>query len=131
MITIKTKLGISKIQGIGLFANEDIKKGSTVGINKDNFGIIRYMEKEWKNLEKNLSKESFLQIKKYAYKNKDDGLYWLNLDDTRFINHSKNPNIKTVDNDVALKDMKAGEEILIDYNTFYDDEYFKEIINFS
>ncbi len=129
MLLIKTRLWVSSIRGIGLFANENIKKGTIIGINKDDSGIIHYSEKEWSGLENNLGKESFLQIKKYAYKQKKDKLYYLNLDDTRFINHSKSPNIASIgDNDVAIRDIKIGDEILIDYNTFYDNEYFKEIM---
>jgi len=53
----------------------------------------------------------------------------LNLDDTRFINHSENPNIETAgDADVALSDIEKGEEILIDYRTFYDERYLNEIM---
>src|SRR3989339_898865 len=123
MILVKTNLGVSKIEGIGLFANEDIKKGTIVIKNNDNFGIAKYFEEQWKQMEKELSKESFRQIKKYAYKDKQDGLHCLCLDDTRFINHSKNPNIKTIgDNDVAVRDIEKGEEILIDYTVFCANE---------
>lgn len=129
MLVIKTKLGLSSKRGIGLFADQDIPKGTIVGLNNDDFGIIRYTEKQWKNLEDNLCEESFRHIKRYTYKNKDDGLYWLNLDDTRFINHSENPNIATTgDDDIAIKNIKKGEEILIDYTTFYDPDYFQQII---
>lgn len=129
MILIRTKLGVSNVQGIGLFADQDIKKGDLVNKDKDQWATIRYTEDQWRELEKSLSKESFRQIKRYAFKNKSDGLYCLNLDDIRFINHSKTPNIATVgENDVALRDIKRGEEITIDYNTFYDDEYFSEIM---
>ena len=132
MLVIKTKLGLSSKRGVGLFADQDIPNGTVVGLNNDDLGIIRYTEKQWKDLEVHLSEESFKHIKRYAYKNKDDGLYWLNLDDTRFINHSENPNIETKgDNDIAIKDIKKGEEILIDYTTFYDPDYFQEIMKLS
>ena len=132
MLVIKTKLRLSSINGIGLFADQDIVKGLVVGLNKDNLGTIRYTQKQWHNLEENLSKESFKHIKRYAFKNKEDNLFWLNLDDTRFINHSENPNIVTAGaNDIAIKDIKKGEEILIDYTTFYDRDYFQEIMKLS
>jgi len=72
MLLIKSRLDISGVQGIGLFADEDIKKGTTVGRNDDRFGIIRFSEKEWEDLENTLSEESFVQIKRYSYKNKAD-----------------------------------------------------------
>ncbi|MDP3726273.1 MAG: SET domain-containing protein [bacterium] len=132
MLLRKTKLGLSQVQGTGLFADEYIFQGEVVGINNENFSIIRYSKEGWKKLEKNLSRESFKQIKRYAYKDKDDGLYCLNLDDTRFINHSKNPNIETKGgHDLAIRDIKKGEEILIDYTTFYDPDYFNEIIQIT
>ena len=129
MLLIKTKLGLSSKRGVGLFADQDIPKNSIVSNNKDDFSIIRYTEKQWKELENNLSDESFKHIKRFAYKNRDDGLYWLNLDDTRFTNHHEDPNTVTVgDNDIAIKDIKRGEEIFIDYRTFYNLDYFQEII---
>jgi SET domain-containing protein len=132
MLVIKTKLGLSSKRGIGLFSDQDILKGTVVGLNNDNLGIIRYTEKQWEELESNLSEESFKHIKIYTYKNKDDGLYWLNLDNTRFINHSEDPNIAIMgDNDTAIKDIKKGEEILIDYTTFYNPDYFQEIMKLS
>jgi uncharacterized protein len=132
MLLIKTKLGLSSKRGIGLFADQDIPKKCAIGSNKDDSSIIRYTERQWVDLENKLSKESFVHIKRYAYKNKDDGLYWLNLDNTRFVNHSKNPNIATVgDDDIAIRDIKRGEEIFIDYATFYDPDYFQEIMKLS
>lgn len=129
MLLIKTKLGISGIEGMGLFADQDIKKGIIISNNDDNFAIITYSQEQWQELENKLSKESFRQVKRYTYKEKSNGLYRLNLDDTRFINHSTYPNIETVgNNDIAIQNIKKGEEILIDYTTFYDEEYFNEII---
>ncbi len=128
MILIKTKLGLSDIQGIGLFADEDIPRGTMVD-NNDALSIITYTEEEWRAREKNLSAESFKQVKRYAYKDNKDGLYWLNLDDVRFMNHSETPTIETRgDADYAVRDIKKGEEITIDYRTFYDPAYFNEII---
>jgi len=130
MIVIKARLGTSTVSGIGLFADQDIEKGEVIGINADDLAIVRYSEDQWQNLRDQLSLESFRQIKMRSYKSRDDGLYWRNLDDTCFINHSKKPNIATKgDVDVALCDIKKGEEILIDYTSFYDEEYFKEIIS--
>lgn len=129
MIVVKTKLGLSGMIGIGLYADQDIPNGTVVDVNADQFGIIRFDEIQWREMERNLGPESFKQIKMRAYKNREDGLYWKNLDDTSFINHSKTPNIEFKgDFDVAIKDITKGDEILIDYTTFYDEEYFKEII---
>ena len=129
MLLVKTKLEKSEINGVGLFADENIPKGVKVDMNADQLGIIRFTKEQWKEMEKSLSPESFRQIKMRTYKNRADDLYWKNLDDTSFINHSINPNIEfRGDFDVALRDIKKGEEILIDYTTFYDEEYFQEIM---
>lgn len=132
MLVVKTKLGISSKRGIGLFADQAIHAGDIISLNNENYSIIRYTEKQWDELKNNLSTESFKHIQQAAYKRKADGLYWLHVDDTGFINHSKDPNIETLgDTDVAIKDIKQGEEILIDYRTFYDPKYFQEIMELS
>jgi len=120
MLMVKTKLKSSDLNGIGLFADEDIPKNTIVWKNNSELSFIKFSEKEWKGLEKELSEESFGQIKNYGYKYKKDGNYYLDLDDTRFINHSKNPNVAEddFDNDIAIKDIKKGEEILMDYTIF-------------
>ena len=74
-------------------------------------------------------KRALFRLKGTHIRTRQTNLYWLNLDDTRFINHSENPNIETAgDADVALSDIEKGEEILIDYRTFYDERYLNEIM---
>lgn len=130
MILRKTKLQKSDIQGIGLFADEDISQGTAID-SDDDFSIIKYTLEDWRVLQDNVSNECFKQIKRYAYKDNTDGLYRLNLDDVRFINHSTAPNVEARGSaDYALRNIKKGEEITIDYTTFYDRDYFNEIITF-
>ena len=55
MIIVKTKLGVKKIEGIGLFADEDIKKGTVVIKNNDNLGlqnILKINGSKWSKLAK-------------------------------------------------------------------------------
>ena len=134
MLFVKTKIGLSKIQGIGLFSDEDILKGTLVyeaclylGRYLD---VVVWTEDEWNVLEKQLNEESFKQIKRCTYKHKKDNTYNFELDNTRFINHSDKPNIaeNTKGRDVAIRDIKKGEEILINYKMFYDKDYFEEIM---
>lgn len=133
MLMVKTKLGLSKIQGVGLFADEDISEGTIVykacefeGIPLD---FLVWSEAEWAAMEKNLSKGTQRQIKRHAYKYREDGWYIMELDDTKFINHSDSPNLIVSEvGDIAVKDIKSGEEILTDYRTFYDPVYFEEIM---
>ncbi len=129
MLLIRTYLEKSNIKGIGLFADQDVPKGGIIGINDENYSIQRWEEREWNEFIKQLSPESARQIKKYAVKDRNEHCYFLNLDDTRFINHSSDPNIATVETeDIAIKDIRQGDELLIDYQTFYDSQYFNEII---
>ena len=124
MLLVKTKLKLSKIHGIGLFADENIKKGQIVWKKNKNCSYVIFSEKEWRELKRKTSPESFKQIRNYTYKYNRDGKYYCCLDDTRFMNHSSKPNIveNKLGNDIALRNIKKGEEILIDYETFFDPE---------
>ncbi|MBU2109570.1 SET domain-containing protein [Patescibacteria group bacterium] len=128
MLVVKTKLGLSKLNGIGLFADQDITKGTTVWKNNPELSFIKFSQEEWKRRERELSEECFKQIKNYGYKYKKDGNYYLDIDNTRFINHSRNPNLVEDEskNDIAIKDIKKGEEILMDYTSFFDKDYLKD-----
>lgn len=97
----------SKIHGKGVFANRDFKKGEVV---------IKY------NL-KPLTKEEFenLPEKEKHYTDFHDGSYWLFQIPERYVNHSCDANTKQVINqeikcDVAIRDIKKGEEITADYS---------------
>ena len=113
MLVIKTTLKESKGKGIGHFASENIKKDAVVSVDNPMFyKIISYYEY---NQMPALQKEF---IKKHATEYPDDKIFFLDLDDTRFINHSNKPNIewsKTTPYAVAIKDIKKGDEILCDY----------------
>lgn len=65
-------------------------------------------------------------IKTYSYLSKESNNYIYSIDDSRFTNHSaKNANIDTIPfpesietYGVANRDIKKGEEILVNYTTF-------------
>ncbi len=123
MICVKTKIGPSKINGIGLFANQFIPKGTLVQKFMPGFDLI-IPESEIQKLSKP-AREQFL---KYAYKNKD-GRYILCFDDTRFLNHSSNPNLisnnPVEEIDIAARDIETGEELTVDYREFDEDFDYK------
>src|SRR3989344_7510023 len=109
MVLVKTKLGMSKTHGVGLFADQFIPKGAktyqyTPGIDID------YSEADLAKM----SEPARKQVLWYAYMNKEGDKYILCADDYRFINHSQNPvnvNIEaTPDRDIAARDIKKGEE---------------------
>ena len=87
MILVKTKIRQSKINVIGLFADQFIKKGTIIWKFQPGFDL-RIDKDELNKLSKS-AKEQFL---KYAYLNPDSHKYILCFDDARFFNHSDEPN---------------------------------------
>lgn len=116
MLLVKTKLEKSQIPnaGLGCFAVELIPKGTKIWEFNPDFDRV-YTTKEIKGL-------SLLELEyldKYSYKN--NGLYYLCVDNGRFINHSEDPNTvedTKVQATYASKDIHPGEEVLSDYRTF-------------
>jgi SET domain-containing protein len=124
MLLIKTKIGPSKINGIGLFANQFIPKGTIIWKFHSGFDI-KIDKNELAKLPE-ITKECFL---KYAYLNPDTNKYILCLDDARFFNHSDNPNCidesPEEENEgitFAARGIQQGEELTSDYRK-YDADY--------
>ena len=94
----------SKIEGKGVFALRDFKKGERV--------------LEW-GARKELSEEELAALseeERRRYVSFKDGKYLLSGEPMRYINHSCDPNTLPKDNgDVAIRDIKAGEEITSSY----------------
>lgn len=114
MFHVKIKLGISKINGIGLFADQDINKNELVYSFNDKLDLI-------------LSEEDFLKlslderntISNYGYLDKNAKLWHLAFDDIRFCNHSLDGNINLTDSQLlANRLIKKGEEITQNYEEF-------------
>ena len=121
MLTVKTYLDKSDINGIGVFSSEKIRKGQIVW---EYFPLvdITYTEKQWKSLKLNLTDSSFEMINRYAYK--EQGQYIVCLDNAQFMNHSaqfqnvgNTPDLKSM---YALKDIAEGQEILCNYFEYSD-----------
>jgi SET domain-containing protein len=120
MLLIKTKIGPSKINGIGLFADQFIPKGMITWKATPGFDL-QYSPKDLEALPE-LAKATVL---KHAFLSKRTGLYVLCFDDARFFNHSFEPNIGDEDApdtdegiDFALRDIEVGEELTCDYRKF-------------
>jgi SET domain-containing protein len=111
MIHPHIKLGKSNISGKGLFASRSIPRGTVVWM---------YSESENKKYRKNelerFSPKFRKFLEKYGYGDKMGNLI-LNKTIARFWNHSCKPNVAPVDEkiDIAIKDIRKGEEILHDY----------------
>ena len=121
MLIVKTSVKKSGTEGLGLFAEEKILKGTAVWKYDPRFDLS-FDPKEidsWDPLQKEL-------INRYAYLSSDSGKYIYCADDARFMNHSSVKNNLDVvafsgepeTRGVANRDIEIGEEILINYRTF-------------
>ncbi len=119
MLMVKTKVQKSTIPdaGLGLFADEFIKKGTVTWRFCPGFDQILYEDDLLR-----LSEASRAQFLKYTYKSLEDGHYVSCGDDDRFINHSEEPNIIEGETEVnsepfsiAARDINPGEELFCNY----------------
>lgn len=122
-LSLKIKIGESRIQGLGLFAGQNIKKGEIVGIKAGHI-IGRSTLKKLGGLKSDVG-QAMLQISDEFFVGplipreiKDSMMY---------VNHSCDPNIGFLGNiiSVAMKDIKAGEEIVSDYATWLSDAGYR------
>ena len=118
MLKVKTHIYKSLISGIGLFANEFIPKGTIIWENSPGLDIV-FSEKKYLKLT-GLDKEF---VKKYSFRYADK--YYLCIDDSRFFNHSENPNCmdsepigNEIGKTIALRDINNGEELTSNYRFF-------------
>jgi len=120
MLYIHTKVKASPIHGLGCFTEEPIAKGALIWKFMSTFD-----QKLTKEEITSLPELAQIYLATYAYKSKKTGLYILAADNAKYFNHSTEPNSETKfetneDEDVtyALRDIKAGEEMTIDYSSF-------------
>jgi len=119
MLLVKTKIGLSSINGIGLFADQFISKGTPTWKFQKGFDL----EVDKNNLEK-LSEPARKQFLKYAYLDIKTDKYVLCFDDARFFNHADDANTvgfvsESGDEvDVATRDIERGEELTCNYREF-------------
>ncbi len=121
MLMIKASAKPSVINGIGLFADEMIKKGTITWKFDPRFDIL-FDPQEVEKM--NMDQQAL--IKRYSYLSKKLNKYVYSIDDSRFTNHSaKNFNVDSVEmlDDIELcgmanRNIEIGEEILVDYRQF-------------
>lgn len=134
MLTIKASARPSKINGIGLFADEPIFKGTITWKFDPQFDVV-FDPKDVKNF----TPEQQVLIKRHGYLSTTSNKYIFPLDDSRFTNHSStNFNIDSVYFPgepefcgVASRDIAVDEELLANYRAFDandkvgEDQYLK------
>lgn len=105
-------------QGIGVFATHDIPQGTKLFSNP-NFRLYQLKElpEDLRKYCHFLSEEVGLGPERFDRMEID----W-------FINHSKVPNVAETEENywIAVKDIKAGEELLMDYNQLNEPDHLKE-----
>lgn len=121
MLLVEVYLDKSLIHGLGVFAARDIAKDEKVWNFTRNFDLDLDPEFVKKQPELYLK-----QLMHYGYIDSNINRFILCCDDARFMNHSDKPNVATDYSsdkygvDTAVRLIKAGEEITVDYNTFME-----------
>lgn len=123
------RLKPSKIEGVGVFAVRDIPK-NTKPFGTRNQKWIKLNIKELEHLDKEVLKmiDDFFVIEKDGSVEVPE--FGLNgMDISFFVNNSDTPNLITKDGGysfITLRDVKAGEELTVRYET-YDYKYKKSV----
>ena len=115
MLLVKTRIGSSRIHGIGVFAEERIKQGQVVWVLDDRFDT-RIPVSQLSALPKLVS----VFLRTYGYQEIHEGERTLVLcgDHARHMNHSDHPNLVEAEVTFAARDIERGEELTCDYFTF-------------
>ncbi|CAN5860130.1 hypothetical protein BH11BAC4_BH11BAC4_26490 [soil metagenome] len=108
----------SPVQGIGVFAIAAISKGQRQIFSNDTSEWLAIPKKEIETLPKHSKAvvENFCLYDEENYFVPEYGFKMVDL--VIFLNHDANPNIASINDGedfIALRDISAGEELLIDY----------------
>ena len=110
MFLINTYLDKSKIQGVGVFSKENVKRGDKIKEVRPEFEL-RFDRTNMPKMP--LSLANFIETHSYEDKKNE---YVMGIDNEKYLNHSTDPSVN--DEGVALKDIKTGDEITVDYRDF-------------
>ena len=123
---VRSFIKFSEIHGVGCFTAEDIKSGQVVW-KMDPVLDVEITEEQMSSYPQAV--REFLTT--YAYGQEEDGqkTYILCGDHARHMNHSDSPNLIEAGDgnalNIAVRDIKAGEELTCDYYAFDKDVEFK------
>lgn len=138
MLLANTIVKPSQIAGMGLFANEVIKKGEVIWRYTNGTTLVFTLE-QLNALKSSYDGPEAPNMRYYLtygyYAAKFDGII-VCLDNGRFVNHSEAPNIgfsselsedQSWQYSVALRDIKKGEELLENYRTYDSADWIDEL----
>lgn len=115
MLLIPTEVRPSSIHGLGLFTLVPVKAGTLIA--HWSLGFDRLFISEYHIIYPDRIATDF--IKHYGYQDKGDGHWHLCTDNLRFMNHADDPNTRQdIENDYAVRDIEAGEELTCNYYAF-------------
>ncbi len=115
MLLIRTEIKETLNKGIGLFSLEKIQENQKIWIHEENFSKIFQIEDVNKM---NIIQKEFL----YHYgSNEKNNILYLDLDNTRFMNHSYNPTVLFINDEygITLTNIEIGDELTCNYEDIY------------
>lgn len=118
MLVVPTYVEKSEVNGLGLFAGRDIEEGEVIWLFDPNTDLV-FDENEYSGIKGFLSKENRDKFDSWSYRR--GSCYILCADNSNFWNHSEtNPNCggESPNYTVALRNIKAGEELLENYKDY-------------
>ena len=117
MLLVDVLVKTSEIEGLGVFSKHAVAARTTIWRLDPRFDrVVARAEYEATSG----SVRNWLDRYGYPYVG-DDSRIVFELDDARYMNHSDKPNMKYVSPEeaIAARDIAAGEEITVDYGTFF------------
>lgn len=120
MYTVKTYLDRSSIAGVGVFAGENVPKGTVIWTMVEGFDRV-FTAEQFASFPVRAQEH----IRRHGYLHR--GVFYLDADHGPFTNHSDNPNSVTLSQKeiVASRDIKKGEEITCNYYEFDEETEYK------
>jgi hypothetical protein len=119
MLMVDTELRASDIQGVGVFLRQRVRKGQLIWRFDSRIDRI-YGDAELASLTS--AAQDF--IRTYSTWHEGMGVWVLCGDNGRYFNHSDRPNTLShgiaFGDDVAARDLEAGEELTSDYRSICD-----------
>jgi len=122
MMIVKNYVAPSEIQGVGVFAGEDIRSGTRIYEFVQGVDLVMTGEQAAR-----FGAEFARFMRIFAYVDPADKTMVISVDNSRFMNHADVPN--TAWDQIygwATRDNRCGEEITCDYYTFWFEPPFAD-----